>query len=346
MKKILKSNLPELWKELSEKFNLFLPIEKRNTLNFLPWKTGEIVNLEKVRTNGSPKNLIMPQTETYLKFKCQGKKLSFEAVEEPISEYVLFGVRPCDVNSFTLLDNVFLKEPVDTFYREHRNKGLIISLACNNPDDTCFCSAFDIHPEEEILGADIAAWDLGEYLVFKGKTEKGELLIKSLENLLEEFEDEKKLIEIKESIKKEIEDLPYSNLDLKNIKESLLEIFEKEEVWEEFSKTCLGCGACTFVCPTCHCYDLLDYNASTCGEKFRCWDSCMTSDFTKMAHGNPRETQLQRLRQRFMHKLVYYPNNHDGTYLCVGCGRCVDKCPVHIDIVKIIKKLGGEKDGM
>ena len=44
-----------------------------------------------------------------------------------------------------------------------------------------------------------------------------------------------------------------------------------------------------------------------------------------------------------MHKLVYYPNNHDGVYACVGCGRCTEKCPVHLDIVKVIKKLGGEK---
>ena len=77
--------------------------------------------------------------------------------------------------------------------------------------------------------------------------------------------------------------------------------------------------------------------------RFRCWDSCMYSDFTQMAGGNPRTTQTQRFRQRFMHKLVYYPKRYGGTYSCVGCGRCVEKCPQHLNIVKVIKEFS--KDG-
>lgn len=41
-----------------------------------------------------------------------------------------------------------------------------------------------------------------------------------------------------------------------------------------------------------------------------------------------------------MHKLVYYPANNDGIYSCVGCGRCVAKCPISMNIVKVIKTLG------
>ncbi len=37
-----------------------------------------------------------------------------------------------------------------------------------------------------------------------------------------------------------------------------------------------------------------------------------------MAHGNNRTSQMQRFRQRFMHKLVYYPLNNDGMFSCVG----------------------------
>lgn len=69
----------------------------------------------------------------------------------------------------------------------------------------------------------------------------------------------------------------------------------------------------------------------------------MYADFTKEAAGNPRSTQMQRFRQRFMHKLVYFPANNDGEYGCVGCGRCVKKCPIHMNIVKVIKALGVEK---
>ena len=77
-------------------------------------------------------------------------------------------------------------------------------------------------------------------------------------------------------------------------------------------------------------------------KRFRCWDSCMYSDFTKMAHGNPRLTQKERFRQRFMHKLVYYPENNNGTFGCVGCGRCLASCPISMNIVKVMKKLEKE----
>ena len=119
------------------------------------------------------------------------------------------------------------------------------------------------------------------------------------------------------------------------------ELFDRPE-WKTLSEACLGCGTCTFVCPTCQCYDIKDYDTGHGVQRYRCWDSCMYSDFTMMAHGNNRTSQLQRFRQRFMHKLVYFPANNDGMYSCVGCGRCVDKCPSHLNIVKVIKAFGKE----
>ena len=113
--------------------------------------------------------------------------------------------------------------------------------------------------------------------------------------------------------------------------------------WDKLYKPCLACGTCTFVCPTCQCYDIKDYNTGNGVQRYRCWDSCMYSDFTMMAHGNNRTSQLQRFRQRFMHKLSYFPKNNDGAYSCVGCGRCVDKCPASLNIVKVIKAFGKEE---
>ncbi len=99
------------------------------------------------------------------------------------------------------------------------------------------------------------------------------------------------------------------------------------------------------MCPTCQCYDIKDFNTGHGVRRFRCWDSCMYSDFTKMSAGQPRLTQLERFRQRFMHKLVYYPENNDGLFSCVGCGRCVAKCPIQMNIVKVMKTLGGHSHG-
>ncbi|MCS5422143.1 MULTISPECIES: 4Fe-4S dicluster domain-containing protein [Psychrilyobacter] len=346
MKKILKTKLPELWQKIDADFDLFLPIEKNKTLNFSLWKEGEKVNLDRVRTNASPKHLVFPQTETYLKFKNENKKLSLEVVEAEGDEYVLFGVRPCDVKSFKLLDNIFLRDPVDTYYKVHRDRGIIISLGCSNPEDTCFCTSFGVEAASAPEGADIAAWDMGDSFLWKTQSEKGQKLMESVEEFFTDAheKDLKTLEHEKDNIREKLKELPFSNIDLSKIKGTQQEIFDQEEIWNEFSEKCLACGTCSYLCPTCHCYDLCDYKGSNKGEKFRCWDSCMSSDFTLMAHGNPRTSQMQRLRQRFMHKLVYYPKNHEGVYSCVGCGRCADRCPVHIDIVKIIKKLGGEKN--
>ena len=151
----------------------------------------------------------------------------------------------------------------------------------------------------------------------------------------------------KEAIRGIVEQLPYSHLSLEGWNgDVLMEKFE-DPLWDELYKPCLACGTCTFVCPTCQCYDIKDYDAGKNGvQRYRCWDSCMYSDFTMMAHGNNRKSQKERFRQRFMHKLVYYPANNDGMYSCVGCGRCVEKCPASLNIVKVVKafqKQGGEQ---
>ena len=143
-----------------------------------------------------------------------------------------------------------------------------------------------------------------------------------------------------------MEKLPLANLSADKFgADKTKEFFDRPE-WSELSQSCLGCGTCTFVCPTCQCYDIKDFNTGHGIKRFRCWDSCMYSDFTKMSAGQPRLTQLERFRQRFMHKLVYFPANNNGMYSCVGCGRCVEKCPSSLNIVKVIKafeKHGGEK---
>jgi sulfhydrogenase subunit beta (sulfur reductase) len=108
------------------------------------------------------------------------------------------------------------------------------------------------------------------------------------------------------------------------------------EFWEEVQFACINCGVCTFVCPTCWCFDIQDEVLEGKGVRLRNWDSCMFPLFTLHGSGhNPRSQKLQRVRQRFMHKLKYFPDKYHQGVACVGCGRCVQQCPVNIDIRQV-----------
>ena len=275
-----------------------------------------------------------------MKFRTEGKTIEVEDIRTESEDFVVFGVRACDVKSFDILDRVFLTEPMDSFYANRRKHGVIVSLACNRPAETCFCKTFGIDPA--IPAGDISAWKTETEIFFESNTEKGSALLDSLAELTEECCDEA-VAQQKAKINAIMEKLPLKSLSTDAFgggKTS--ELFNSPE-WDELSSTCLGCGTCTFVCPTCQCYDIKDFNTGKGVVRFRCWDSCMYSDFTKMAHGNNRLTQKERFRQRFMHKLVYYPENNDGLFSCVGCGRCLAKCPISMNIVKVMKKIGGNK---
>ena len=289
-----------------------------------------------LNTLRSAKDFFFPQTENLADFKMEGKKIEVIDIREESEDFVVFGVRACDARSFTILDKVFLSEPVDSYYKNRRDHGTIVTMACTKPAETCFCGTFGIDPTEP--EGDVACWSDGENIFFNANNEKGQKFVDSVSCLLEDG-DTARLDETKAKTKEILAKLPLANLSTDAFGgDTLMEHF-KSEKWAELSESCLGCGTCTFVCPTCQCYDIKDFNTGHGIKRFRCWDSCMYSDFTKMAHGNIRNSQLERFRQRFMHKLVYFPSNNNGEFGCVGCGRCLSKCPISMNIVKVMKAL-------
>ena len=339
MKKIAKSNLSALFAKINETKELYLPVKKGEQVNYSAWTEGADVDLTALKTVKSPKDAFFPQSENlYTCFKENGN-ISIKPEDLQDKDFVVFGMKACDINGVEVLDRVFLSDPIDSFYSSRRKHGIIVGLACNNPEESCFCTAFGINPDSP--SADVEIFDIGDYFYWNALTEKGEALTENVAALLEDA-DEKAVADKKSEIKAILEKLPYADLSLEGWNgDALSEKFDSP-IWEELYKPCLACGTCTFVCPTCQCYDIKDYDTGKGIQRYRCWDSCMYSDFTMMAHGNNRTSQMQRFRQRFMHKLVYYPANNDGIYSCVGCGRCVDKCPANLNIVKVIKAFSQE----
>lgn len=336
MLKVSKTKLNELFEAISVKQALYLPVDRNDgAAEYKKYESGMTMS-KALNTVRSAKDFFFPQTENLVDFKMEGKNIEVIDVREESEDFVIFGVRACDARSFTILDKVFLADPVDSYYKNRRDHGTVVTMACTRPSETCFCQTFGIDPTAP--EGDAACFDDGENIFFKANNEKGQAFIDSIASLLEEG-DTAKLDEVQAKTKAVMEKLPLAKLSTENFGGDKLNEYFNSEKWADLSEACLGCGTCTFVCPTCQCYDIKDFNTGHGIKRFRCWDSCMYSDFTKMAHGNPRLTQVERFRQRFMHKLVYFPANNNGEFGCVGCGRCLSKCPISMNIVKVMKAL-------
>ena len=336
MKSIAISRLNELFAQIAANAKLYIPADNASgQADFTEWTDG-VPLTQKLNTTRSAKDLFFPQVENMVGFKVTGKQIEKLETRDVPENFVVFGVRACDCRSFDILDRVFLSEPVDSYYQTRREHAAIVTLACTAPEETCFCTAMGVDAADP--AGDVSCWIEQEKLYWRVNTEKGEALTSTL-GLLEDSADDAVAAQ-QEKTRKLLAELPFAKLELSAVGAGKTDALFRLPAWKKLSESCLGCGTCTFVCPTCQCYDIQEFDNGQTVRRFRCWDSCMYSDFTKMSAGQPRPTQLERFRQRFMHKLVYFPDNNDGVFGCVGCGRCLQKCPIHMNIVKVIKTLG------
>lgn len=335
-KKITAAKLDAFFEAVSGLETLYIPADRGDgSADFTKYESGMKLS-NALNTVRSAKDLFFPQTEDIAKFKLEGKRIEVEDIRREAEDFVIFGVKGCDMRSFSILDKVYLVDPVDSFYKNRRDHATVVTMACTRPAETCFCTAFGINPT--MPGGDVTAFPVGDGFFLLANTDKGEALLARVDSLLEDG-DPSRLMEVQENTRSILKRLPLADLSTASFGgDRMNELFGSEK-WAELSESCIGCGTCTFVCPTCQCYDIKDFKTSDGVLRYRCWDSCMYSDFTKMAHGNPRLTQLERFRQRFMHKLVYFPGNNGGEFGCVGCGRCLSKCPISMNIVKVMKAL-------
>jgi sulfhydrogenase subunit beta (sulfur reductase) len=290
-----------------------------------------LLNSKAAPTKISFKEYFFPKTETLFYFRQNQNDVELSEPGSADTKTVIFGAKPCDAASLPALEKVFNWDYHDEFFNKRRENTVIIGLACDYTDEYCFCNSVGLSQSSE-KGSDIflTGQDNGSYIA-KIVTDKGKDFIKVFDQFFQaanSTEPQKKAIS--EQARK---------FDYQSVKSWLDKNFENS-FWNTAGELCMGCAQCAFVCPTCHCFDIVDENCGlNCGRRAKNWDSCQFSTFTKHASGhNPRDSQSKRYRQRTMHKFKYY-NDKFEEILCTGCGRCSRGCEVGIDIAGILEEI-------
>jgi ferredoxin len=282
------------------------------------------------------KRLLFPATESLLEYDIAADgDIEMDAAAPPSREAVVFGARPCDAAALEALDAVFNWDYQDTRYDQHRERTTIVAFACTAPDEHCFCTSLGGSPHGE-AGSDVLAFlrDDGSALI-KVLTEKGQALAERLDAVLEPAPEDAEPPSPPEVEEKVDPDQVNAWLDAN---------FESD-LWTDVALRCVGCGTCSYLCPTCHCFDIVDEAAWNRGERRRNWDCCSFGIFTRHASGhNPRPDQAARYRQRVMHKFKYFPERF-GRLACVGCGRCIRHCGVGQNLLLILTDIEAQNAG-
>ena len=325
----------------------YAPRREGDAVVFRPRAEGEEPLL--ARATVPPKGVIFPQSERLFAFIREkdpndpGHTTVRLDSTVDIQPALIFGARPCDARGFHIFDRVYLNGPHrDPYYAARREATVVVTLACTKAGSTCFCHWTGCGPADT-TGSDILLTPVGEGadagFVAVAVTERGGAVLEAA-NLPEADAARSDAAQAVHAATQAALDAQSPAPDLSATPARLLERFSDNDFWRDMSDKCLSCGACTYLCPTCYCFNITDENDGgdgMRGRRLRSWDNCMSSLFTREASGhNPRMGKALRLRNRVGHKFSYYPQLHEGVVSCNGCGRCITGCPVSVDIREMV----------
>ncbi len=322
--------------KLNGDYRLFAPFTNQESQAFKEFGPGEMPEMNLTNTDMSAKSVIYPQSQVMFEYnldETQDDHHIMKEIAEDEKPRAVFGIRPCDASSFLLVKRNFdSKEYSDPYWIRPYEATTFVGLACDDPDNTCFCTSAGSGPYGED-GLDLLLSKETDGFSCKVITEKGEALAKAAgwdAEASADFDAKKQEAEAKIS----------TTVNTSKLADQKTTELFSAEFWDDVAFSCLNCGTCTFSCPTCWCFDIQDENQGLSGKRMRNWDSCMFPLFTLEGSGhNPRPDKVQRVRQRFMHKLKYYVDKYESGIQCVGCGRCIKACPVNIDIRTVCEKM-------
>jgi len=251
---------------------------------------------------------------------------------------IIMGVPSCDLAGLGLLDEMYLQEPlVDPYYQSRRENTLLIGTDCHSIQEHCHCTTYGINPFPEMN------FDLGlvrledQFYVYTG-SEKGKKFIDQYKDgrifSPADGEMEKKAIAFREKIKQELQEKTRNLPDYEQTGELIRK--SDEEIWKKYSRTCVSCGACATICPTCTCFLLIDRPEF---EKIRNLDACQYPGFERVAAGeDPLSERHVRFRNRYLCKYVWKPSGFESI-ACTGCGRCIEACIGKINKNELFEEL-------
>ena len=319
---------------------MLAPVEKpadKKSVVFEEWTLDKPFTLEKATVPA--KEAVLPQCETLLTYRRVKNPEDPSCVSLTLDDTpqalptVVFACRPCDARGYVTLDRPYLQGPlIDPYYRARREQLTVLTLTCPRGCSTCFCHWVGGGPSSP-EGSDVLMTEVEGGIVLQGLTPKGDALLEGsgLEEGSARFSDA-------EAARKAAWATLNKAPDLKNAPARVAARFTDVDFWEKETDRCLSCGACTYFCPTCYCFNITDEGDGyqKPGRRLRTWDNCMSPLFTREASGhNPRTAKALRMRNRVSHKFATYPENW-GAFSCNGCGRCISNCPVCLDIRAIV----------
>jgi len=329
---LAKDQVPAFIEGLAKEYEVVAPVRKGKGYSFEQVSDGSRVVLDYPYTIIPPKKYFVKPQEDLLRFDADsGDVVEVEKDERPRA---LFGAHACDINAIFMTDKVYLGDYEDPYYKARRENTLIVGVSCM-PVTTCMCNAWGTGEVQQ--GYDLFLTDLGDrYFITCQSVEGAHILDTLVETSEATDEDRLALEEHTRKFSEAFREAPdATQLQL------LFDTKYNDKLWEDIGESCLSCGACSAVCPTCYCFDIideLDPNGVT-GSRKRCWDSCLNSQFAEVAGGHDfRPTRASRVKYRFYHKFRAYPAKF-GKALCVGCGRCDVACKVAINPRRIINAL-------
>lgn len=329
-------------RDVRNDYQVFVPVKDGDFHVFLPLEDGTEPDFAYQNTRLSPKSLVYPQSERMFEYTLDENDPDAGILREAPKDYraqAVVGIRPCDAHGFQLVkrnfDNAEFRDP---WWVQRFESTILVGLGCNEPCGTCFCTAAGGGPFDA-TGLDVLLYDLGDAFLAKAVTDKGDGFLKRTAG--GDPGDDASMKKAEGLASTASKEMP-PPAPVAPLKEKAINALFDAPFWEEVGFSCLNCGTCTFLCPTCWCFDIQDEVQGKGGDRIRNWDSCMFPLFTLHGSGhNPRSQKFQRVRQRFMHKLKYYVDKYQDGIQCSGCGRCVRFCPVNIDIREVLNLMTG-----